>query len=239
MSSYIEVQPGIPVPGRKMLERYYQCWLEGMDSRAIAEKMGIKEEHLRAYEANYMAYCRYTVQFESKENLDKYQHALQIPLTAERREQLIDLIKHGVSIGKASRILNIPIITIYDYWYVVDPTLRVEIETAIDSLDAKVMKALAKRAIGYKVKNKTVTRTSGRGADGPIDMTVESETTRDVPADINAAKFWLINRTPDKFTLDGNANRSGSKGAIMEFINAEISNVKESSEYSSSEESDI
>lgn len=214
--------PGIKVPTKELLSKYYAEWLMGKDDVQIAESLGVDVADIQRYASSFMNYCRYAVQFESKEILLKYNHALEIPLTPERRKKFIDLVKHGVSIAKASRILNVPVITIYDYWYVIDPMLRVEIETAVDELDAKVIKSLAKRAVGYKVKNKTTTTTSGTSERGPISMTVVSEVERDVPADVNAAKFWLINRSPDKFTLDGNANKSENKGRILEYIDGEI-----------------
>ncbi len=214
--------PGVKVPKKEVLESYYKEWLQGKSDVQIAEAIGVGEYEIQKYSSCFMNYCRYKVQFETRDTLAKYGKALQIPLTDERRKELIDLIKHGVSIAKASRILNIPIITIYDYWYIIDPMLRIEVETAVDAVDAKITKALAKRAMGYKVKNRSTTTTEGQGADGPINMIVTSVVERDVPADVNAAKFWLINRTPEKFTLDGNVNRSENKGRIIEFLDQEL-----------------
>jgi hypothetical protein len=216
----------ILVPVKEALDVYYRKWLEGVtqDDMIIAlRKFRVKASDLEKYSSCFMNYCRYKVQFESNETLAKYNHALQIPLTAERRGAFVQMAQAGLSIAKISKVMAIPVMTIYDYWFVIDPGLRMEIETAADILDAKITMSLSKRAVGYKVKNKSVTTTKGTGADGrDVDLVVESVTERDVPADINAIKLWLINRTPERFSLDGSVNRSDNRGKIMEYIEDEL-----------------
>jgi len=120
------------------------------------------------------------------------------------------------------------------------PFFKYEYQSAVEKSNAEVVIALREKAIGHPSLVQTTTETETPREDdkgnplkdeyGKIIMStskVTSTTKKHFAGDVNAQKFWAINRMPEDWTLDGVNNRKGSKGLIMDFIDKVINGEPE------------
>jgi hypothetical protein len=92
-----------------------------------------------------------------------------------------------------------------------------------------VENALYKRAIGFEHDSESETICENEVLDkegNPVNTksTTKNKSRKIVYPDVNAAKYYLWNRNPDRWSREGdsgNATRN-EKGKILEFINKEI-----------------
>lgn len=213
----------------EILERYFELWLEGIGSCEIQEivlrefadgENKISESKFKDNLTAFFMYSRERVSWEYRNKVDGVRPAIPV-LTAARRAQILLFAAAGYDYPKIAKLLNVPTITLTDFWFKEDPFLKVEVDTAIEIKDAKVIASLTRRALGHKKKSKTTTTVVG--PEGTITTT--SETEDEIAGDVNAQKFYLINRKPDQFSLDGEVNRVGNKGKILDFIENTVNDM--------------
>jgi hypothetical protein len=145
-------------------------------------------------------------------------------LTEVLRETFLDLIRNGIPVDKAARSMNVPLITVLEIWFQ-DPIFKAEVDFAVEMANVEITKALYKKAKGYRSykKSTTKTKTTGRisenGSILPDSETISTtESEEDVSGNVEAQKFWLINKSPESWNLDGSAMKSNNKGAILSAI---------------------
>lgn len=208
-------------PPIKLLEHYYKLWLKGANNETIMRSLSafnelcgvtrekISERYLKRYASAFHEYCRQTVAHDSRERLTSEGIPAEVALTAERREKLLELVGNGASINKAADLLGIPLLTITEYWYVADETLRQQVETARDLHDFEVIEATRRRAIGYTYdapefveESEDDEGTVKLDADGNQVMIGAHHKTKSkvvkktvhVPGSTGSQKLWLVNR---------------------------------------------
>jgi hypothetical protein len=202
----------------KILEKYYELWLEGKELSDIQKQLELDDKTFNDYTPAFLNYCRHHLKHNIRDNLSGAD-APDVPqLTPERRAKFIEYVSLGLSYDKVSKIMNIPLITIMDFWFKENPDFKAEAEYAIDLLDAEITMSLVKRAKGFKTQSKTTTTVEGNNEKGEVKTTTTSETEKEFAGDVGAQKFWLINKQSDHFSVDGEVNRKGNKGKILEAI---------------------
>lgn len=108
----------------------------------------------------------------------------------EMLQKLPELISMGLSDNKIAEIFQISQSSIAG-WKKNNPKFLIAYNLERLKADEIVEKSLFKRAIGLTVKEKRTTE-GGRG-------TTVTEIEREVPGDVEAAKFWLANRRPESW----------------------------------------
>lgn len=206
-----------------LLDKYYDLWLAGEDSRSIQAKLEMNDNKFNDYTSLFLHHCRVKSGMAAREALHNGEVPAIIELTSERRKKFLEYVSLGLGYDKASSMMAVPLVTVLDYWFVEDPTFKIEAQHAVDQLNADITLSLASRAKGLKSESKTVTVVEGEDLDGKHKSTTTSTTTRFIAGDVNAQKFWLINRCPDAFSLDGTVNRKSNKGAILDAIESMLS----------------
>jgi len=210
----------------EFLETFYRLWLDGLDEQQLKEELHLTDKQYLKYLPALFTYCKHHIKFETRDQLDAGRTPNLAKLTPYRREKFLEYMSLGLDFIKASSLLNVPIVTITEYWFKEDPMLKEEALMAVDKANAEVMMALKRKAIGTASEVVTETTTEGESVkEGKYSSTTTSTTKKKIAGDVAAQKFWLINRDPDKFTLDGEVNRQGNKGAIMEALSKIIGKV--------------
>ena len=203
-----------------LCKKYYSLWKEGKTLAEIKEGLGIGEPAFKKLQPDFLVYCRHRVKHDTIEKLRAGLVPDSVPLTSENRAKFLKYAEVGMALDKISNMIDVPLITIMDYWFVIDPDLQSHYQNSAAKADAEVEMALKKKALGHGSKTVTVTTTEEYDPIKGKKMTsvVTSETERPMAGDIQAQKFWLINRVADRFSLDGEGNRNTNKGKILEAI---------------------
>ena len=212
------------------LQMYYELWLKGKTHDEIKAIIPITESLFNRLEPMFLSYCQKQAAFDTREALANAESADIAKLTPDRRKKFLEYVSLGLSYGKAAQMLNVPLATVTEFWFKQDILLRVEAKSAAEMLDAQITMSLAKRALGYNVPVETVVKVESELPGGETSQTTTtSKSTRHIPGDTGAQKFWLINRSSDKFSIDGEVNKTSNKGAILEAINSMVSEEDDSS----------
>lgn len=92
----------------------------------------------------------------------------------------------------------------YNDWRKKHPTFKDAVQQGKDAVDARVERALLKRAEGYEYREKTKGRSDKQGEFAKV-------TIKEVAPDVGAQKLWLTNRKPgewrDKKEISGDPDR--------------------------------
>jgi hypothetical protein len=212
-------------PHPVILEAYYEAWKTGLNSKEIYKTLfnEFKIPELIYHKAapHFFQYCREQMKIEGIKG------EFMIEKTEALEEEFLDYVRHGVPYDKAAKIMNIPMPTLLDVWFQ-DPVFKAEVDYALEKSNVAVVKALHKRAVGYDKTLTTYTKTITSGgkskgldnANGGGEMEVNSETTRTehIQPNVEAAKFWLVNKSHEQWSPDGGLNKEGNKGKILESI---------------------
>ena len=125
--------------------------------------------------------------------------------------------------------MDIPLITVTDFWFK-DLHFKAKVDQAVKLINANVKRAIYRRATGYEYdggytteSSGTRTVTEGKGEDKverevPFHNITTIRKINVVEPDVNAAKFWLFNRCPDDFSIDGQRTNINNKGKILQWI---------------------
>ena len=205
----------------EILEKYYQLWKNGINPSDIQKELDLPDKKFIALTQDFLAYCRHHSNFDEEDTPLSKQT---VDLTDDIKKEFIRYALTGLAYDKISQILNVSMVTILDHWFKKNPEFKRDVDNAIMKADANVQMALHERAIGgIEAPTTTVTTTSEiikneKGEKEEVTQKVESKSVRFIAGDVNAQKFWLINRKPDEFSLDGIGNRGHSKGKILDAI---------------------
>lgn len=216
---------------REACETYYKLWKKGASESELQIAVGLSSERFEKQVPQFLAYCRHHNKHDTRESLVNGEPPDHIKLTPERREEFLNYAVGGMSMERAAKAMNVPIPTVLEVWFVSDPLLKEEMAMSSEKADAKMQLALYKRGTGYSYlsKQKSVVRnkiTADRREElklsdsdhGYITTETLMETEKQVAGDVNAQKFWLINKNPDKWTLDGEGNKESNKGALLTLL---------------------
>lgn len=208
-------------PTENELKIYYKLWKAGKDNLEIREAVKMSESVFDKNLPYFLHYARRAFKEDYRNGLAAGKPPL-LELTEERRKQFLQLSSSGLSYVQVAKIMNIPLPTIMDVWFVDDPVFKAQVDTINDLMNARVQQALYKKAIGYRTTVKTVTKMKGVGEKGqPVNTTTVSKQEKIVDGDVNAQKLWLINRLPEQWSADGQVNKDGNKGTIMKMLEDE------------------
>jgi len=215
-------------PTQELLKQYYELWRKGADDSSIRDELHLTESQFKNLTPHFLQYCRHHAKFDAIDSLDNGVPPNVAQLTIPRRKKFLEYVSLGLDFSKAASFMNIPLVTITDVWFKEDPFLKEDAQNAAEIVNAEVQMALLKRAKGYEQEVITETHTEGESSkEGQFSSTVTSKSTKVVVGDVSAEKFWLINKEPDNFTLDGEVNRKGNKGAIMDALDQIIGSDKD------------
>lgn len=117
-------------------------------------------------------------------------------LTQEKIELAIRLRERGFPIAEIAAAIGIDESVLYfkgTEWEKLRQRLNVIKEKQEIERLGKVEKSLYKRSIGYKTKEKK------EQFDESGNLTGYSITTKEIPADVKAQQFYLINRDPERW----------------------------------------
>lgn len=242
--------PKCPV-SNEALSLYYDLWIKGSTfskmcqelrkSGLITERGNIRyrtmakfKERILELTPYFLLYCRDRVRRETRSSLANGGTTVEIALTPQRREELLNHLGSGLDMAAASLLMNIPLPTITDRWFKEDPTLQMHCKYAAEINNAEVVKALFKRAKGYTYLEQSETNSSGdnlprKDAEGNVGgcYTSKTITVKHIEGSVTAQKFWLVNKVPDEWTMDGTNPRKNNKGRILEAIDAMTAVTKE------------
>lgn len=219
---------------KRDLELYYELWLAGKNLNQILNKLKkdgftlrMTRKKLLDWTPTFLTYCRERVKKETRDRLAQGKKADLLKLTEDRERQFLDYVSAGLSFADAAEMMNIPLITVMDFWFKDNPIFHAQARSAARFQNVKVTQALYKRAVGFTYKERSTTSGVNTGKLGPMEIDTTTEVMKTVPGAISAQKFWLINREPDLWTLDGTNPAKNNKGKILEAIDmmAEIDEV--------------
>ncbi len=216
-----------------VLNKYYELWLSGSTAEQIRKSLNLSTPQYNKYTPDFLAYCRHKIKFDTRAQLTNGYTPNLVKLTTTRENEFLQLIASGLSYDKAALVMNVPLVTIMDYWFK-DTNFKRKARIAAEMTNTKVLQAFYKRAVGYQYDggHRSVTRGikivevfegEGKNREKVIkEVPYESETTvykiNVVEPDVTAGKFWLFNRMPDKFSIDGQRTDMNNKGAILQWI---------------------
>lgn len=207
----------------QILEVYYTMWLDGKDladiRTAIMTKFKISDTTFDRYTPYFLHYCRDRVKKDCRNPEVKH-----IQLTQAREKEFIEYVQAGLSYDKAAKIMGIPLATVLDEWFS-NEIFKTLVEVATEKANAEVVKALHRRAIGFKDRLSTVTEQkaikvdeeTGEETETVVNRTESFRTVQVLPS-VEAIKMWLYNRDPENWAPNGENVDKGAKSQILEAI---------------------
>ena len=206
------------IPTTHECETYYKMWREGRSNTDIMTALSFSQNRMNDHLPYFLHFSRHKYKEDYREGLAKG-HPPEMTLTEERKKQFLQMTAAGLGYPQISKIMNVPLPTLMDVWFVQDPVFKDQVDTVTDLMNARVVQALYKKAIGYRGTSKTVTKMKGIGEKGlPVHTTTVTKQERIVDGDFQAQKFWLINKIPKDFSADGFVNNEGNKGTILKAL---------------------
>lgn len=201
-------------PNEAKINTYCQLVLDGATDEDIRESLGMQPGAYKKAQPFFLFQFRERM----KKNYLTKNPATIPPLTDGMRERFLDCMRAGVAIPRAASMLGIPLPIITDYWFK-DESFKIEVDNAVEWSHVQVEKALYRRALGFEHESQTVSRTEGLdGEDRPISSTTTNTLTKIVYGDISAQKFFLTNREPERWRLDGETGIRNTRGRILETL---------------------
>lgn len=208
-------------PCQAHLDLYYALFKEGFTDDQIFERMNKKylttKEDFEEWAPFFFNYTKRSIRNDAGKGI------VAIELTPALEEKFLEYLRYGLPLDKAAKALNIPLATVTEYWFTFE-NFKARVDHAIEMANLEVVKALHKRACGFRVHTKTVTTVTGnkKQDDDHADpnAVMQTETIREeiILPSVEAAKFWLINKSPEKWSANGDNKSEGNKGKILEAI---------------------
>ena len=223
---------------KTILEKYYELWRTGADDNQMLSQLGITQRKFEEYAPAFLNYVRHRATHETRKSLTENGTPAQIEATLERKAKLLEYLAAGLDIQKATKVMGIPLATLTEQWYKDDAMFKIRCEEAAILSNVEVVMALKKRSTGYKFTQTTITETvsalrnsngekitrvneeTGEEEEVQDVITVTSKTNKDVLPETNAIKFYLVNRDPENWTLDGLGNNDANQGMLLKAIRA-------------------
>lgn len=208
-----------------LLSRYYNLWLKGKSAKHIQKNLKLSDVKFKNLTPEFLAFCRNKIKYETRANLTLEGTPVNVELTEEREAEFLNHVGNGLSPDKAALIMNIPFITVTEYWYK-DEIFRTKVDSAVEICNAVMVKALYKRGIGYNIDASVTTESSGTSSKGgPYSYETKVKKDRHYPGDVTAQKFYLYNRDPDNWTIDGERAGKNNKAKILEYIDNQTNDI--------------
>jgi hypothetical protein len=213
----------------EIYEKYYQLWKEGLLDSEIFEQLGLSKNKYKELQPYFFNYVR------EKMKLENIKGVFKLKKTAKLEEKFLNLIQSGLPYDKAAKIMNIPLATLMNEWFM-DPYFKAQVDYAVEITNSKVIAALYKRAVGETriCRSRTTSRTRPKvkkagdsenfedytplDDDGMLTMVTDTEREEYLPPSVEAQKFWLVNQDPERWSLTGDIKKVGNKGKILEAI---------------------
>lgn len=231
-----------PRVSSEILQKYYDLWLSGITPAKIRQKLKLSKQKFNDYTPDFLNYCRHQVKFETRRRLTLDGKPQLVELTPEREAEFIGLVSSGLSYDKAALVMDVPLVTVIDYWFK-DDRFKSRVEMATELVNVRAVQAFYKRVVGYEYDGgyrsitrgtKVVERYEGKGRsrrkiveEVPYSTETIIEKINVVEPDVTAGKFWLFNKLPDEFSLDGQRTNINNKGKILQWIEDEVSSVSD------------
>jgi len=192
-------------PSENVLKTYYTAWIAGKTNNEIAKEIfkQCQDRFISPKEvSNYIkknlpafhSFCRSKTISDTRKSLSETGEALRIELTPERRADLLRYVSKGKSLEKAADMINVPLLTITEIWFIEDDTLQWELKTIKDKQDIKILEALEKRALGYDLHVAEINDIAEETEKGFKKGTHIKKTKKHVPGSVQAQEFYLINQ---------------------------------------------
>lgn len=201
-----------------VLDDYYVTWVSGASEEeleACALMTGAQYQRKYPY---FVAYCRERADEEALTCVSEGRLPNVIRRTPELEDALLAEVSSGMNLQQACSNISVPYLTVAHCW-MSDPVFAGLIKDAATVATARTVKALYRKAWGVNRKRRSSTvMTDATGKIITRTATVSDEFT---PPDINAIKFVLTNRDPERWSEDKSNNPAKDKGLILNFINGE------------------
>ncbi len=213
-------------PPIKDLDLYCELLLQGKNDDEICEALYYDLPTYNKLQPFFLFYFR---EFTKNRYINKKQNLKEMfPLTDNFKDKFLDCLQAGQTIAKAAQMIGIPLPVVVDVWYK-DEEFKTLAAYTSEMAVINVENALYKRAIGFEHDSESETICENEVLDkegNPVNTksTTKNKSRKIVYPDVNAAKYYLWNRNPDRWSREGdsgNATRN-EKGKILEFINKEI-----------------
>jgi DNA-binding CsgD family transcriptional regulator len=213
----------MPKANKDVLESYYKLWLSGKTPSQIKKLLKLTDRNYKSLLPDFLSFCRHKIQFEPRDALAvKNKSLVKIELTKEREIQFLQYVASGLSYDDAALLMDVPLATVFNFWFLESPAFKLRCEKVTKFITVQATMALYKRVVGYDVPYEKTSKSSGINKDGePFDSETVTTGATHIAPDVNAAKFWLFNRDPANWTIDGMRTGKGQKGKILEFIEAQ------------------
>jgi len=215
------------------LKKYYELWKQGKTNEEIMKALDISKGVLDGLAPELLTYCRKAIKEETRISLTKGNLPDGMKLTPARRKEFIENMEAGCSVQESALLMNVPLVTVMDVWFVEDPDFKHLADTAQMRANTEAVKALIKRAQGYDLPIATKTVTEGMLDKMGREMTVTSttKTKKHVEPSVKALEVYLYNRLPEKFSKDGAGSITGAKGKLLMALEAALEPEEGDSEF--------
>lgn len=119
------------------------------------------------------------------------------------------IAKRGLTDSEICQYFGIPE-RLFAKWVKAYPSFRTALEEGRTEADVKVVEALHKSAVGYKIKTKHTNTTVRNGRKIKKERVIENV----VAPSVDAQKFWLTNRNREQWK-NRQSNESNIKAAVL------------------------
>jgi hypothetical protein len=212
-------------PPIKDLDLYSNLLLQGKKDEEICEALYYDLPTYNRLQPFFLFHFREFAKnryLDQNKNLDE-----RFPLTDTLKDKFLDCLQAGQTIAKAAQMIGIPLPVVVDVWYK-NEEFKTLATYASEMAVIKVEKALYKRATGFEHEagSDTVVESEGLDKEGNsicTKTTTKNRSQKIVYPDVSAAKYYLWNRNPDRWSREGDSNDASrnDKGKILEFIDKE------------------
>lgn len=208
-----------------LLYRYYNLWLKGKSAKYIQKSLKLSGVKFKNLTPEFLAYCRNKIKFETRANLTFEGSPINVELTEEREKKFLNHVGNGLSPDKAALIMNIPFVTVTEFWYK-DAIFKAKVDIAVELCNAAMVKALYKRGVGYTIDASVITESEGTNSKGELYKNkTRIKKDHHFAGDVSAQKFYLYNRDPENWTIDGERAGKNNKAKIIEYIDKEANDI--------------
>jgi hypothetical protein len=209
------------LPYQEQIVFYYELFKQGLSEQGIKEKFlekfpNVSDNKYASLMPLFFNFTRLSLRESQAQN-----GVVKIPLTQALEKNFIYLVRNGLPFDKAAKLLNIPLVTVTEFWFREYPLFKMKVDYAIELTNAEIVQALHKRAKGFSKILRSKSVTTGRGTGGMGEEVVNTTTTEReeyIAPDVAAAKFWLVNKSPEDWRPDGKGTKEGNRGKILETI---------------------
>ncbi|MCK5609876.1 hypothetical protein KAR91_48840 [Candidatus Pacearchaeota archaeon] len=213
----------------EVLQKYYELWLSGATVARIMKKLNLSKIKFNKYTPDFLAYCRHQIKFDIRARMVEGNPPDLVELTPSREEEFLFHIGTGLTYPEAALLMDVPLITVTDYWFE-DLSFKAKVDMAVKLINANVKKAFYRRVIGYEYDGGHITESEGtrtviqgKGDDKtevevPFKNFTRVRKINVVEPDVAAGKFWLYNRMPNEYSIDGQRTNINNKGKILQWI---------------------